>query len=143
MTQTAPRMLFVNLSVKDLEASKAFFTKLGFTFNPKFTDENAACMIVAENAAYFMLLTEPFFARFSTRAICDRATHTEALYALSCANRDEVDQMVKTALEAGGSSAMPPQDLGFMYSHSFYDLDGHHWEVLWMDPKAAAEGPPG
>lgn len=143
MTQPAPRMLFVNLSVKDLEASKAFFAKLGFTFDPKFTDENAACMIVAENAAYFMLLTEAFFARFSTRAICDRATHTEALYALMGGSRDDVDRMVETALEAGGKAAMPPQDLGFMYSRSFYDLDGHHWEVGWMDPKAAAEGPPG
>jgi predicted lactoylglutathione lyase len=130
------RKIFVNVAVRDLEKSKAFFTKLGFTFNPRFTDENAACMVLSDDG-YVMLLTTPFFERFTKRAICDTRTHTEALLALSCESRAEVDELVEKALLAGGSAAMPPQDHGFMYAHSFYDVDGHHWEVLWMDPAAA------
>lgn len=128
------RDLFVNLAVHDLPKSMEFFSALGFTFNPQFTDDKAACMIVSEKA-YVMLLTEPFFQGFTKKTPCDTATSNEALLALSCVSRAEVDQLVRKALDAGGSHAMDPQDHGFMYGWSFYDLDGHHWEVLWMDPK--------
>lgn len=127
------RKIFLNLSVKDLNATKAFFAALGFTFNPQFTDHSAACMIVSEEA-YVMLLTEPFFEGFTKKALCDTRTHTEALIALSCENRDDVNEMVRRAVAAGGREAMPVQDQGFMYARSFYDLDEHHWEVFWMDP---------
>lgn len=129
------RLLFVNLAVRDLTKSMDFFSKLGFEFNAKFTDENAACMIVSEQA-FVMLLTEPFFRTFTRRDPCDTSRQTEGLFALSCSSRSEVDDLVKKALAAGGKHAMDPQDHGFMYTWSFYDLDGHHWEVLWMDPKA-------
>jgi predicted lactoylglutathione lyase len=132
---TRSRMIFVNLAVRDLERSKAFFGKLGFEFNPKFTDDKAACMVVSEQASV-MLLTEPFFRGFTKREPGDTSTHTEGLFALSCESRAEVDELVKTALAAGGTPAMDPMDHGFMYGWSFYDPDGHHWEVMWMDPKA-------
>lgn len=127
------RKMFVNLSVRDLPRAKEFFARLGFSFNPQFTDDNAACMIVSEEA-FVMLLTEPFFRGFTKKEICDTATRTEGLFALSCTSREEVDALVKTALEHGGTAAMDPQDHGFMYGWSFYDLDGHHWEAFWMDP---------
>ncbi len=135
MATSNPRKIFVNLSVRDLARSKEFFTRLGFGFNPKFTDEKAACMIVSDEA-FVMLLREEFFKGFMKREICDTSTHTEALFALSCSSRAEVDEMVKTALAAGGKPAMDPLDHGFMYGWSFYDLDDHHWEVMWMDPQA-------
>ncbi|TKC92099.1 VOC family protein [Polyangium fumosum] len=134
MITTRSRKLFVNLAVKDLKRSVEFFTKLGFTFNPQFTDETATCMIVSEEA-YFMLLVESKFKDFTKKQISDKSA-TEAFYCLSCESREEVDLMVKTAVENGGSQAMPAMDLGFMYSGSFYDIDGHHWEVMWMDPAA-------
>jgi uncharacterized protein len=133
-----PRQIFINLAVRDLKKSMGFFSKLGFEFNPKFTDEKAACLIVSDQA-FVMLLTEPFFKTFTKRELCDRNRQTEGLFAISCQSRAEVDAMVKTAIEAGGSHAMDPQDHGFMYGWSFYDLDGHHWEVMWMDPKAAPQ----
>jgi predicted lactoylglutathione lyase len=136
MAVDSARKMFVNLAVRDLEKSKAFFSSLGFGFNPKFTDDNAACMVVSDEA-FVMLLTEPFFKGFTKREICDTSKHTEALVALSCGNRAEVDELVKKAIAAGGRHAMDPQDHGFMYGWSFYDPDGHHWEVFWMDPKAA------
>ena len=135
MATTSTRKLFVNLAVRDLKQSVAFFTKLGFTFDPRFTDDNATCMIVNDHAS-FMLLTHTFFKTFTTREICDTEKHTEGLFAISCGSREEVDRLVKTALEAGGKHAQKPQDHGFMYGWSFYDLDGHHWEVLWMDLKS-------
>ncbi|MBA2354330.1 MAG: glyoxalase/bleomycin resistance/extradiol dioxygenase family protein [Acidobacteria bacterium] len=135
---TPARKIFVNLSVRDLQKSMAFFGALGFTFNPQFTDDKAACMIVSEEA-FVMLLLEPFFRTFTTRQICDTASQTEALLALSCSNRAEVDDLVDKALAAGGAAAMPANDHGFMYASSFYDLDGHHWEVLWMDPTAVQQ----
>jgi predicted lactoylglutathione lyase len=134
---TTPRKLFVNLRVADLKRSMDFFARLGFTFDPQFTDDNAACMIVSEEA-YFMLLTEPMFRRFTRREPADTTKVTEALYALSCDSREGVDQMVKTAVAAGGAHALEPQDHGFMYQSSFYDPDGHHFEVLWMDESAMA-----
>lgn len=135
------RKMFINIAVADLARSMDFFRKLGFDFNPKFTDSNAACMIVNEDAC-FMLLTEPFFQGFTKRGKCDTTTHTEALFALSCNSRAEVDDFVDLALASGGSDAMPPMDYGFMYGRSFYDPDGHHFEVVWMDPVAAEQGPP-
>jgi len=128
------RQIYVNLAVKDPKRSLAFFGRLGFEFNPKFTDEKAACMIVNENA-YVMLLSEPFFQTFTKRKLCDTSSHTEGLFAISCPTREAVDAMVNMAVAAGGANAMAPQDHGFMYGWSFYDLDGHHWEVMWMDPQ--------
>jgi hypothetical protein len=127
------RELFINLPVRELERSKAFFTKLGFEFNPQFTDENAACMVVSDKA-YVMLLRESFFRTFTKKPIADAKAASEGLFAFSCTSRDEVDAVVAKALEGGGKPAMDPQDHGFMYGHSFYDLDDHHWEVFWMDP---------
>jgi hypothetical protein len=136
MAEKTARKMFVNLAVRDLKKSKEFFSALGFSFNPKFTDDNAACMIVSDEA-FVMLLTQPFFKTFTTREVCDTSQYTEGLLALSCESRAEVDALVKKALAAGGQHAMDPQDHGFMYGWSFYDPDGHHWEVFWMDPKAA------
>ena len=132
MTQSS-REIFVNLPVRDLKRSMDFFAALGFSFNPQFTDDKAACMVISDKG-YVMLLTSPFFEGFTKRQICDTTTHTEALLALSCESRAEVDEMVTKALAAGGQHAMDPMDHGFMYARSFYDPDGHHWEVLWMDP---------
>jgi uncharacterized protein len=134
MTTKNPRQIYVNLAVRDLPRAIAFFRALDFEFNPQFTDENAACMILSDQASV-MLLTESFFRRFTKRALSDPHQQTEALLAISCCSRAEVDQLVKSALAAGGSPAMDPQDHGFMYAWSFYDPDGHHWEVLWMDPQ--------
>jgi predicted lactoylglutathione lyase len=131
----APRKVFINLPVHDLQRSMAFFAGLGFTFNSRFTDHNAACMILSEDG-YVMLLTEEMFRRFVKRPISDANTQTEVLIALSCESRAEVDELVHKAVAAGGAHAMVPQDHGFMYAWSFHDLDGHHWEVLWMDPAA-------
>jgi predicted lactoylglutathione lyase len=128
------REIYINLAVKDLEKSKGFFTALGFTFNPKFTDDKAACMIINDRA-YVMLLSEPFFRGFTKKEPCDTARSNEVMLALSCASKAEVDQMVRNAIDAGGSHAMDSVDHGFMYGWSFYDLDGHHWEVMWMDPQ--------
>ena len=136
MSQTTSRMIFVNLPVRDLKKTIEFFTSLGFTFNPRFTDDNATCMIVSDQASV-MLLATPFFQTFTKNAICDTSTHTEALLAFSCSSREEVDEMVAKAIAAGGKHAMPATDHGFMYGWSFYDLDNHHWEVMWMDPKVA------
>jgi uncharacterized protein len=138
MTETHSRKLFVNLAVRDLKKSMAFFSALGFEFNPQFTDDKAACMIISGDA-YAMLLTEPFFKGFTKRELCDTSKQTETLVALSCGSRAEVDEMVRKAIAAGGQRAMEPQDHGFMYGWSFYDPDGHHWEVFWMDEKAAQQ----
>lgn len=129
------REIFINLPVKDLAKTKEFFAALGFTYNAQFTDEKAACMIVSDKA-YVMLLAEPFFQGFTKKKISDTTTSTEVLLALSCESKAEVDQMVRKAIDAGGTHAMDAMDHGFMYAWSFYDIDGHHWEVLWMDPAA-------
>ena len=128
------RKIFVNLAVHDLKRAREFFEKLGFEFNPQFTDDKAACMVFSEDG-YAMLLAEPFFRQFTRKEICDTTRETEGMFALSCESRAEVDEMVKTAVAAGGRHAMEPQDHGFMYGWSFCDPDGHQWEVLWMDPK--------
>lgn len=136
MATNKSRKVFINLPVRDLKRSMEFFSKLGFEFNPKFTDDKAACMVLSEEG-YVMLLSEPFFKTFTKNELCNTSTHTEGLFALSCSSRDEVDELVRKAIAAGGKHAMDPQDHGFMYAWSFYDLDGHHWEVIWMDPKVA------
>ncbi|MCY7344326.1 MAG: VOC family protein [Pseudonocardia sp.] len=129
------RKLFLNLPVKNLDASVAFFTKLGFTFDPTFTDDSATAMIVNEETTV-MLLVEKRFSDFTKKPISDATAQTEAIMALSAESREEVDQLVATALAAGGSPSNEPQDHGFMYGSSFQDLDGHQWEVLWMDVSA-------
>ena len=135
MATTSTRKIFVNLPVRDLKKSMSFFSTLGFGFNPQFTDEKAACMVISDEA-FVMLLAEPYFKTFTTQALCDTSKATEGLFALSCDSRGEVDEIVTKAVAAGGRHAMDPQDHGFMYGWSFYDLDGHHWEVLWMNPAA-------
>ena len=127
--------MFVNLPVKDLQRSVAFFTALGFSFNPQFTDDNATCMIVSEHN-FVMLLVEPFFQTFTKKPIADARKSTEVLVCLSCDSRAEVDALVKKALAGGGTPPNAPQDHGFMYGHGFEDLDGHVWELAWMDPNA-------
>jgi len=131
------RQIFVNLPIKNMERSQAFFKALGFTFNPQFTNEQGACMVISENHNYVMLLVEPFFQTFTKKPIADATRTTEVLLCLSCASRTEVDELVKKALAAGGTSPNPPQDHGFMYGHGFTDLDGHVWELMYMDPNAA------
>nr|WP_241830434.1 VOC family protein [Parafrankia colletiae] len=134
------RMLFVNIPVADLERSKAFFAKLGFSFNPSFTDETAACMLVGEQASV-MLLSHQKFAEFSKLPMADPATHALALYCFSVSSREEVNTVTEAALAAGGVEADGLEDYGFMCSRSFFDLDGHGWQVMWMDPAAAQNGP--
>lgn len=134
------RKLFVNVAVEDLERSVEFFTKLGFSFDPRFTDETATCMLIGEDA-HAMLLTHQRFADFTTKETADATAATEAILAFSVDSRAEVDSLADTALAAGATSKREPMDLGFMYQRSFDDPDGHHWEVFWMDPKAAEEGP--
>ena len=127
--------IFVNLPVKDLKKSMEFFRKLGYTFNAQFTDETAACMVIADDI-FAMLLTEAKFKGFTPNAICDARKSTEMLVALSCDTRDRVDDTVRKAVAAGGNTYNKPQDHGFMYGHGFQDLDGHIWEVFFMEPSA-------
>jgi uncharacterized protein len=127
--------VFVNLPVKDLPKSKEFFGKLGFKFNAQFTDDTAACMVVSEDS-YAMLLTHPKFKEFTPKPICDATKSTEVLIALSCESRAKVDDLVRAALAAGGATYSAAKDHGFMYGHGFQDLDGHIWELFWMDPSA-------
>lgn len=134
------RLLFLNLPVVDLPASRAFFGELGFEFNEKFCDDGAACMIVSEKA-YVMLLARDRFAEFVTKPVANANEASALTVAISAEDRDAVDAFVEAALDAGASSAKDPQDYGFMYQRSFHDLDGHHWEVAWMDPVAVEQGP--
>lgn len=127
--------IFVNLPVKDLNRSVDFFTKLGFTFNPQFTDENATCMIIGEDI-FVMLLVEKFFKSFTKKEICDTSKNTEAILALLVESKEKVDQMMGKALEAGGSQPREKQDHGWMYGRSFEDVDGHLWEVFFMEGSA-------
>ena len=134
------RMLFVNIPVGDVGRSKAFFEKLGFGLDPAMTDETAACMLVGEHA-FVMLLSREKFAEHAKLPIADPTTHTLALYCFSVSSRDGVDSVSAAALAAGGTEADDAEDYGFMYSRSFFDLDGHGWQVMWMDPAAAEQGP--
>jgi len=124
--------IFVNLPVKKLQKSKAFFRKLGFRFNPRFTDETAACMVVSEDI-FVMLLTQEKFRTFIPKGICDATACTEALVCLTRESRQDVDGMVRRAVAAGGAPYREPQDYGFMYEHGFQDLDGHVWELICME----------
>lgn len=132
------KQIFVNLPVKDLDKSKAFFAALGYTFNPQFTDQNAACMIIAENSIYAMLLVEDFFRTFTGKPIASAKEATEAIVCLSCDGREEVDALVRKAVAAGGTAPRASKDYGFMYAHGFEDLDGHIWELAYMAPQQAA-----
>ncbi len=130
-----PQQIFVNLPVKDLNKSIQFFTQLGYTFNPQFTDENATCMIVGENI-FAMLLVEPYFNSFAPHKRVADATKTAEVYvAINVESREAVDALIKKAITAGGTTYKEPQDLGFMYQQGYQDLDGHIWEIFWMDPK--------
>jgi uncharacterized protein len=128
--------IFVNLPVKDLKRSVAFFTALGYQFNPQFTDENATCMIVSETI-FVMLLVEKFFGTFTTKPVADAQQSTEVLLCLSVESRAAIDDRVSKALAAGGTAPLAARDHGFMYQHGFQDLDGHIWELIYMQP-----GPP-
>jgi len=129
----------VNLPVRNLKKSIEFFTQLGFAFNPQFTDETATCMIVSDDI-FVMLLTEEKFKTFTPKPISDAAKSTEVLVALSLESRAKVDEMVCKAVAAGGATYNAPQDHGFMYAHGFQDLDGHIWEVFYMEPSAINQG---
>ena len=129
------RQLFVNLPVENLDRTVEFFSTLGFSFNPKFTDENATCLVISEHIQV-MLLTRPFFSGFTKKPVPDAGAATETLLALSCESRDEVDALVSKAVAAGAATPMESKDYGFMYQHGFEDLDGHQWEVFWMDESA-------
>ena len=129
------KKIFVNLPVKNLKQSIDFFTKLGFNFNPQFTDETATCMIVSDDI-FVMLLTHDKFKSFTPNPICDATKSTEVLVCLSSESRTAVDEMVSKAIAAGGKTYNEPQDHGFMYAHGFQDLDGHIWEIIYMEPSA-------
>jgi predicted lactoylglutathione lyase len=130
-----PTKIFVNLPVKDLDRSMEFFKKLGFSFNPQFTDETAACMVISDDI-YAMLLTHKKFGEFTKKTIADATKTTEVLIALSRDSRTEVDSLADAALAAGGKAAREPKDHGFMYERAVEDPDGHIWEIFWMDPSA-------
>ena len=127
--------IFVNLPVKDLNKAKEFFGKLGYTFNAQFTDEKAACMVISEDI-YAMLLTEPFFKTFTSKDITDTSKSTEMLICLSADSREQVDELYGKAVAAGAKTPRDKNDMGFMYNVTFEDLDGHTWEIMWMDPAA-------
>ena len=131
--------IFLNLPVRDLDRSVAFFTGLGYGFNPDFTDETATSMIVSDDI-YVMLLTEAKFREFTPKEVCDTSRSAEVLIALSVDSREAVDDMVRKAVAGGGTTYNEPQDHGFMYAHGFQDLDGHIWEVIWMDPSFVQQG---
>lgn len=133
--ESMTKKIFVNLPVKDLNQSVNFFKKLGFNFNAQFTDETATSMIVSEDI-FVMLLTHDKFKTFTPKAICDSTKNTEVLLCLSCESREAVDDMVSKAVAAGGTTYNEPQDHGFMYAHGFQDLDGHIWEIMYMEPSA-------
>ncbi len=123
---------FLNLPVQDLQKSIDFFTKLGFTFNPQFTDENATCMIINEES-YVMLLVKEYFKTFTNKEIPDTTTSAQLTFAISYDSKDEVEQKIAIALAEGATDA-GTQDMGFMFTRKFFDLDGHLWELFWMDP---------
>jgi uncharacterized protein len=131
--------IFVNLPVKDLKKSIAFFTRLGYSFNPQFTDETATCMIVSEDI-FVMLLTHDKFKSFTPKEICDATKSTEVLVCLSADSRERVNETVRQAVAAGGTTYSESKDYGFMYQHGFQDLDGHIWELIFMEPGAINQG---
>ncbi len=130
--------ILVNLAVKELKRSVEFFTRLGYKFDPQFTDEKGTCMIVGENI-FVMLLVESFFKTFTDKELCDARKSTEAILCVSAESRAKVDELVAAAVAAGGRAPMRPQDHGFMYGHGFEDLDGHLWETIYMEPTAKTQ----
>jgi len=132
------RQIFVNLPVRELARSVEFFGKLGYRFDPRFTDENATCLILGENL-FAMLLVEPFFQSFTPKSLADARRSTEAIVALPLESREAVDRLVNDALAAGARRYREPKDHGFMYEWGFEDLDGHLWEFMWMDPAALGD----
>ncbi|TDP71543.1 VOC family protein [Roseateles toxinivorans] len=130
--------IFVNLPVKNIEKTRAFFTSLGYSFNPQFSNDSALCMVISEHI-FAMLLAEPFFQTFTRKPVADATKGTEVLVCLSCDSRAEVDALVAKAVAAGGKTPNAPVDHGFMYGHGFEDLDGHLWELMYMDMAAAAQ----
>ncbi|WP_060883120.1 VOC family protein [Streptomyces caniscabiei] len=129
------QMIFVNLPVNDLDASKKFFTELGYALNPQFSDENAASVVISDTIVA-MLLTKPFYATFTQKEIADATKTSQVLLCLSAESRAKVDELVEKAVAAGGTASEKVQDMDFMYGRAFDDLDGHTWEVVWMDPSA-------
>ncbi len=130
------KMIFVNLPVKDLPRSRLFFESLGYHFNPQFSNDQGACLVISDTI-FAMLLTEPFFQTFTKKSIVDAKKNAEVLVCLSCESRQEVDDLVAKAITAGATTPNAAKDHGFMYAHGFDDLDGHTWELVWMDPNAA------
>ncbi len=131
--------IFVNLPVKDLKRSIGFFSKLGYKVNSQFTDETAACLVVSDDI-YVMLLTQAKFKAFTPKEICDATKSTEVLVCLSCESREQVNEMVSTAVGSGGTTYAKAKDHGFMYQHGFQDPDGHIWELIYMEPSAIRQG---
>ena len=127
--------IFVNLPVENLSITVEFFKKLGFSFNPQFTDDNATCMIISDNI-FVMLLVKKFFKTFTKKEICDTTKDTETIIALSAESRQKVDEMIHNVIEAGGNEPREPQDHGWMYGRSFEDINGHLWEIIYMDEEA-------
>ena len=132
------QQIFVNLPIKDLGRSRAFFEALGLSFNPRFSNDQGACLEIGQNI-FAMLLTEPFFQGFTKKPISDAHQSTEVLLALSLDSRAEVEAVMRKAIAAGATTPNPPVDHGFMYQHGFADLDGHQWEVFWMDMASAPQ----
>lgn len=130
------RQIFVNLPIQDMARSQAFFKALGLSFNQRFTNEHGACLEIGENF-YAMLLVQPFFQGFTQKPISDAHQSTEVILALSVDSRAEVEEVIARAVAAGATTPNAPQDHGFMFQHGFADLDGHQWEVFWMDEAAA------
>ena len=128
--------IFVNLPVKDLNKSMTFFINLGYTFDARFTDETAACLVISDDI-FAMLLTETKFREFTPKPLCDATQSTEVLICLSCESQTQVDDLVRRAITAGGTTYADPKDYGFMYGHGFQDLDGHIWELIYMEPEAS------
>ncbi|MFF2125941.1 VOC family protein [Streptomyces olivochromogenes] len=129
------QMIFVNLAVDDIDASKKFFTELGYTINPQFTTDDCACVVISDTIIA-MLLSKQRYADFTKKEIADPTKTSEVLLCLSAESREKVDELCDKALAAGGSGTREAQDHGFMYGRTFDDLDGHTWEVMWMDPAA-------
>ncbi|MBD9729100.1 VOC family protein [Streptomyces caniscabiei] len=129
------QMIFVNLPVNDLDASKKFFTELGYALNPQFSDDNAASVVISDTIVA-MLLTKPFYATFTKKEIADATKASQVLLCLSAESRAKVDELVEKAVAAGGTASEKVQEMDFMYGRAFDDLDGHTWEVVWMDPSA-------
>ncbi|SDS89495.1 VOC family protein [Actinopolymorpha singaporensis] len=136
-----PTLMFLNLPVEDLARSVAFYEALGYSTDPNFTGDESACVVISETI-YVMLVVRPYFQTYVSTEVADATKVTEAMFGLGVDSREDVDTLVDKALAAGGSAAREPRDLGFMYNRTFLDPDGHYWDVFWMDPTAAQQGPP-